>query len=182
MTDAALLAVLAAYAVAAGIEWMWQLPIVSIVAFVCLGLIVAPRLRRRFCEPTSRRGTRPARFVAPAVSPRRPRSRSLSEGDQPLAQAKIQSSQSATAQRRSGAAFDDAVDARDLQPWAATPYLQIALVAEQQRELVTASQAIAKATDRAPDDWRLWLVRARIETKRGMIESGVQSADTGREA
>jgi Tfp pilus assembly protein PilF len=98
----------------------------------------------------------------------------LSEGNQLLAQARIQSSQSATANGDLVDAFADAVDARDLKPWAATPYLQMALVAEQQRELVTASQAIAEAIDRAPDDWRLWLVRSRIEAKRGMVESGVQ--------
>jgi Flp pilus assembly protein TadD len=64
---------------------------------------------------------------------------------------------------------------------AATPYLQLALVAELQGLLKTASAAIVQATDRAPDDWRLWLVRSRIETKRGRVYAGLQALRRARD-
>ena len=153
-------------------------------------MAAADRLDSRVCvSRAARRGRNTAGPGAGRRRPHRPaggssfrrRSRRaaalafVSEGDQLVAQARIQASQSATARGDLGAALADAVDARDLRAWAATPYLQIELVAEQQAELVTASQAIAKATDRAPDDWRPWLVRTRIETKRGNVAAGVEA-------
>jgi hypothetical protein len=176
VTNAALLAVVAAYAVGAGIDWMWELTVVSIVTFICLALLVGGATSEPGAEPGHRprlHGRR--RRVGVAVISIAAVLAVASEGNQLLAQAKIEASQSALARQDLDAAFSDAVDARDLQPWAATPYLQLAFVAEEQGQLLTASEAIAKATERAPDDWRLWLIRFRIEIKRGKIKSAVQA-------
>ncbi len=51
VTNAALLAVLVGYAVAAGIDWMWELTIVSLVAMVCLALIVGAATTERVLDP-----------------------------------------------------------------------------------------------------------------------------------
>jgi hypothetical protein len=176
VTSASVFAVFIAFSVAAGIDWVWELPAITVAGVVCLGLLVLPPSGSplRSAVGTKRRGRR-VRILLPSVVLIVTVVALLSEGDQLIGRAKIKSSQAATSHRDLRAAFADAVDARDLQPWAATPYLQIALVAEQQQRLATASQAIADATARAPEDWRLWLVRSRIETKRGRIGPALQA-------
>ncbi len=72
-------------------------------------------------------------------------------------------------------AFDAAESARDIQPWAATPYLQLALLSEQMGALPMASTWIDKAIARDREDWRLWLVAARVETKLGHVAAAERS-------
>ena len=57
--------------------------------------------------------------------------------------------------------------ARDIQPWAASPYLQLALVNEEAGALPRARHWINEAIDRDRLNWRHWLVLARLETKLG---------------
>jgi Tfp pilus assembly protein PilF len=57
-----------------------------------------------------------------------------------------------------------------VQPWAASPHLQLALVREQTGDLLAARDEIASAIDDDRSDWRLWLVQARLETKSGAID------------
>jgi hypothetical protein len=174
---ASLIAVVAGFGVGAGLDWIWELTAVTVVAVACLALLVcAATLPRPSEAGTPRLGmTVTGRRVAIGAVTAAAVVAVLSAGDQLIGETKLEASRSATADRNLTRAFDDALDARDLQPWAATPYLQLALVAERQDRLRTASSAIEEATDRAPQDWRLWLVRARIETKRGMVKAGLQS-------
>ena len=92
-----------------------------------------------------------------------------------LSQVKVRASQHAVDRGDGSAAIEDALDARKLQPWAASPYLQLALVQEQTSRLPAARRSIQKAIDRDPTDWRLWLVEARVETKLGRIRSARKS-------
>jgi O-antigen ligase len=182
ITTASLLAVLIAYVVAAAIDWIWELTVVSIVAVVCLALLVqTPIPRSARGRATTRSPIRRRRSAALGLVSVVAALAILIEVDQLLSQTAIRNSQAAAAHHQLSHAFQDAVDARNLQPWAATPYLQAALVSELQGRLVTASDAIDKATVRAPDDWRLWLVRARIETKRGLIQAAVKSLHRAQE-
>ena len=56
-----------------------------------------------------------------------------------------------------------------IQPWAASPHLQLALVREEQGELAAARRHLGDAIERDPRDWRLRLVAARLATKAGDI-------------
>ena len=67
-----------------------------------------------------------------------------------------------------------------IQPWAASPYLQIALVQEQAGQLPEALSAIDEAIERDSADWRLWLVKARLETKSGLIQEARASLERAR--
>ena len=58
---------------------------------------------------------------------------------------------------------------------AATPRLQTALLREELNELDASRSEIEEAIRLAPHDWRLWLIRARIETKLGAIRSATAS-------
>jgi tetratricopeptide (TPR) repeat protein len=187
VTIASLAALVGAYCIAAGIDWMWELTVVTVVAIATLGLLTgpasdAPRIDRPAPAENGAADTR--------ESLRRNRRRHLlalsgvvalglfvivSEAVPLLAQTRIRDSQAAVERGDATAALDKARDARDLQPWTASPYLQLALVEEQTGDLRAAHDSILEAIGNDPSDWRLWLVRARLETKAGAAERGRES-------
>jgi Flp pilus assembly protein TadD len=59
-------------------------------------------------------------------------------------------------------AASDAAAARALSPWAGVPRLQLALVRERRGDLDGARRAAGEAADRDGEDWRVWLVVARL--------------------
>jgi hypothetical protein len=180
ITAAALLGVLAAFYFAAGIDWIWQLTAVSLVGIVALGLLVGPATLAT--APIDTRGIRAARFRAPRYAPV---VAVLIVGWLVICTqaipwlTDIQLGSSAAAVRRSNidAALKDALSARKLEPWASSPYLQLALVEEQAGDLASAQAWIEKAIHRDPLNWRLWLVATRIETKSGDIASARRSLE-----
>jgi Tfp pilus assembly protein PilF len=87
-----------------------------------------------------------------------------------LAELKIGASQAAVRRGDGAAAAAAALAARNLEPWASSPYLQLALVSEQAGSLRAARTWMDRALARDPGDWRLWLVAARIDTKLGRSE------------
>ena len=105
----------------------------------------------------------------------------VAEGIPVLATLSIRHSQDAAAANDTAKALDDALAAKSIQPWAASPYLQIALVREQAGQLPEARAAIAEAIERDQVDWRLWLVKARLETRSGLIEQARESLARARE-
>jgi tetratricopeptide (TPR) repeat protein len=61
----------------------------------------------------------------------------------------------------------EALAAKALEPWAASPYLQLGLLAEAQGNLRGAAHWLDEAIQRSQRDYSLWLTAARIEVKRG---------------
>jgi O-antigen ligase len=182
---AALAAVLVAFALGAAIDWMWELTVVGLVAVVALGMLVGAAT-----APPARGDA----FVAVAPRPddrtsrARLRSRALRTAGAAvalaailcaalpmLAQERLEDSQSAASSGDVAGAVDAAQDARSLQPWAASPYLQLALVEEQAGDLHRADGFIRDAIQRDNSDWSMWLVAARIQTKAGLIRQGRRS-------
>ena len=78
-------------------------------------------------------------------------------------------------------ALDQAESAKSIQPWAASPYLQLALVQELGGRTDEALVSIETALEHDQSDWRLWLVAARIQTKAGEIADARQSLAKARE-
>lgn len=158
-------AVLACGLLSAGIEWTWELPAVFFPVVVAAALLTGP---------------------ASAGSARRVASSELRLGAGVLAlllawggivigtialagQSRLGSSRDAARAGNLAEAAAAARDARSFQPWAASPRLQLALVEERAGRLGSAGAEIRAAIERAPDDWRLWLVRARVSTAAGDI-------------
>ncbi len=165
-TVAALVGALVAFMVGAGIDWMWELTVVSAIGVVCLALLAGPATdtgtRAGARSPRVRLVLRGAVVAACAVAV-------CLEGILLLSHTRLQQSQSAAARGDTTGAMSAALDARSLQPWAASPYLQLALLSEQSQNLSAARVRIGEALDREQSDWRLWLVSARIETEAGNI-------------
>jgi len=177
VTLAAVVATMVAYCVAAGVDWMWELTIVSVVAFVCLGLATGPAtalaVRPRVAEPDEppRRG-RYALGVCVIVGGWL---LICAIAIALLGNAKLQASQDAFARGDIRAAAHDASTARSIQPWSPIAYRQLALVSEDVDDYAAARRWIGKAIDRAPQDWQLWYIAARIETKQGAIRAAARS-------
>jgi hypothetical protein len=181
VTLAALAAVFAAFAVAAAIDWVWQLPVVAAIAFVALGLLAgqggtaqsrAPE--RRVVRSGSYRAALGISVLAAAWA------LICAQAIPWLAATKISDSQAAVRRGDISAAAKDALDAKSLQPWGSSPYLQLSLVAERRGDLASARKWIAEAIDRDRTDWTVWLIASRIQSESGLGAEAVRSYDRAR--
>lgn len=175
VTAAALSAAFLAYAAAAGVDWMWEMTVVTVVAIVVLALLTGsgllppqgvarlPVLRGRLRVAV---GAATVLIGALVI---------YGEAAPLLADARIVSSQRAVERGDTSTARQHALDARSLEPWASSPYLQLALIDEQSGNLRDARAWIVEAIDRDSANWRLWLVASRLETKSGEFDSARRS-------
>ncbi|MGA2928404.1 MAG: tetratricopeptide repeat protein, partial [Solirubrobacteraceae bacterium] len=86
----------------------------------------------------------------------------------PLATASaVRASQAAASSGDPAAALADARTAARLEPSAASPQLQLALVLEAQGDFRDAVLAARRATLDEPANWSVWLVRSRLEAETG---------------
>jgi hypothetical protein len=157
-TVAAATASLLAFLTAAAYDWVWQLPAVALVAL----LLGAGILASRGTSPASR-GSWTARTLVTITGICAMIAIAIPFGETVA----IRSSQADVRAGRLGAALGDAATAQSLEPYAATPRLQRALILERAGSVRNARAAIAQASARAPTDWRIWLVRARIDAESG---------------
>jgi O-antigen ligase len=187
----AALAILAAGIVSAAIDWTWELP-------ACFGLVVlAAALLTGPATLGPEAGSLPPFVVnggrARPPAPRRPRFglgvatllvgwvAIWAGGVQFLTEVKLGDSRAAASSRDLSSAAQDAHDASRLQPWAAEPRLQLALVEELDGDLGAADRELREAIERAPDDWQLWFVRARLKVKAGDVAAARRALDRARE-
>jgi hypothetical protein len=166
---ASLFGTLVAFVLAAGLEWVWQLTAVSAVGLVCLGLLIGPAgaspTPHAVPEGERRRSTRVPRFALGGAVLLSGWLLLCAQALPWLTDLQLKASAAAITRNDGASALRHALDAKNLQPWGSSPYLQLALVQEQRQDLKDARKWIAEAIERSPSDWRLWLVAARIETK-----------------
>ena len=86
---------------------------------------------------------------------------------------KVSSSQAAVRAHDLDTALGDAQDAAGIQPYAATPKLQQALVLELQNKLAAAIAAEREATRAESTNWRTWFVLSRLEAEKGNAGAAV---------
>ena len=77
-------------------------------------------------------------------------------------------------------AVSDATTAIDAQPWAASGYLQRALVLEHAGLLGRAALDARRATQKEPTNWQTWLILGRIEAERGRESAALEAARRAR--
>ena len=147
---------------------MWELTVVTVIAVFALGLLAGSLAPARSVAGSGLHLSSAARRVALILSGV---AVIAAQAIPLLAQVQIGNSQAAVARGDLQAATSDALRARAIQPWAASPYLQLALTAELDDHLRDARGWIQSALSRDEDDWRLWIVAARIETKLAMPKS-----------
>jgi hypothetical protein len=165
VTVAALIAVVLGFVVGAALDWVWQLPALAALALLSLGLLTGPatapgdgRERPRAIGFGARAGLVLAAWVVVCAQ-------SLPF----LASEQVRASQRAAARGDLGDALEKAGSAQAIQPWAASPRLQLALLHEEAGQLRRARRDISAAITRDESDWRLRVVAARLAVKAGDI-------------
>ncbi|MEA2220420.1 MAG: hypothetical protein QOJ35_3046, partial [Solirubrobacteraceae bacterium] len=163
---------LAAFMTSAAFEWVWEMG-----AIACAGLVLAAVIvRGREDVADDQPRDEPRRRVAPRAVTALLAVAALGAVAVPLASALAdRDSRDAAAMGRLPAALADSRTAERLQPYAATPRLQRALVLEQAGALAQAAVAARSATADEPTNWRTWFVLARIEARAGQPAAAVRA-------
>jgi hypothetical protein len=163
---------LAAFCAAAGYDWMWQLAVAPVVALLLGAAILVYRdpASPREASHGLRRRAWPLRMAVVALAIIAIVAIAIPYG----MTSEIRASQSAARAGHLKAALGDAATAQRVEPYAATPRLQRALILEASGDLEGAQTAAAQAAEREPDNWRIWLLRARIDAESGHAIAAVR--------
>lgn len=172
VTRAALAAGFVAFAVAVAFDWLWQIPAVGAVGIALLALVTGPGLAVKQSRPPRRRYTPLiARSLVVAVG-----LAAVGVEVVPLlGDLQLHASQAAVRRGNGQEALRSAATARDIEPWASSPYLQLALVEEEAGMLAPARADIRRAIRRDHLNWQLWFVAARIESESGAARAARRS-------
>lgn len=167
---ALLLAIQLTFAVAAGFDWFWQIPTLGVVFFLVSGALVAAR-----CAQLSH-----ARIAANGLSAQRHYGftvaglaiawlAALALIGPLFVNRELNASRAAAADGNVAAAIDRAETARSIEPWAASPYVQLGLLAEEQGDYAGGASRIAEAIEREDGNWLLYYLRARMSSEAGEL-------------
>jgi len=172
---AAATAACAAFAVAAAVDWVWEIAVLPVAFLLLAGAILmsgpseggGPRASavRGRVPPIALRGGLAVLALASLVAIAIP----LASGHA------VRDSQRDVKAAQLEAALGAARSAERIQPYAATPSLQEALVLERSGDLAGAAAAARAATDDEPTNWKPWFVLSRIELQRGRPEPGLNA-------
>jgi O-antigen ligase len=168
---------LAAFMTAAAFEWVWEMGAIACVAMVVGAVIVVGREEKAVADgltaprrPILGRAVLALLAVVALVVVAVPMAGALA----------TRASRTAAADARLAAAVEDSRTAERLQPYAATPNLQRALVLEEAGALSSAAPVARAATADEPTNWRTWLVLARIDARRGQAADAVKALRVAR--
>lgn len=165
---AVLLAACLAFAVVAGIDWLWEIAAVGAIFFAAGGALVAARCGQLASAQAESNGrVERRRFGLTVTGLAVAWVTALALVGPLLVDREIDTSNAAAADGDIAAAVEHAENARTIEPWAATPYRQLGLLAEAQGDYATAADRLGQAIDREEDNWVLYYLRARIEHKGG---------------
>jgi hypothetical protein len=157
-----------AFCLAAAFDWVWQIPVLP----VALLLVAAPLVKSTF---RSDRGGRtglelPLRAGLALLSVA-----AIAAVAIPLASSSLLRQSEAHARADDlAAALKDARSAQNVQPGAAAPRLQQALILEATGDFAPAAAAARAAAEREPTNWRNWLALSRIEAQQGQVAAAAR--------
>jgi len=155
------------FVAAAAVDWMWELAVLPVIA-LCLAAVWVGTDDRATSQ--SRPWSGPARAAVAGAS-----ILALAVIAGPLGSTtELDASQAAAGSGDLGRALDRSDDAHAIQPYAATPDLQRALILEQQGDLPAAIAAAREAASNEPTNWSNWLVLARIEVRAGDADAALR--------
>ncbi len=177
---AVLLGVSLAFAVGIAYDWFWQLAMVGAIFFMATGTLVAARcgqIWRARAIVNAREGRdaeegQASRRFGLAIAGIAIAWLSMLALTGPLlVDREIHQSTSAAEQGELESAVNHADTARSIEPWAATPYLQLGLLAELNGELPQAISRYEQAIDRENHNWTLYYLRAKALHQNGQNEA-----------
>lgn len=166
MLAAGVSAALVAFSVSAAADWIWQVPVIPVALLLLIAAISAPTEARLVAQRMPSILRLAKRLVAPAC---------LVAIGIPMATVNlVRQSQAASAAGDSSRALKDAETAARLEPEAASPPLQQALVLKPQHNLPEAIVAARWATHNEATNWVPWYVLSRLEAESGRVRAAVE--------
>ncbi|MGI8622839.1 MAG: hypothetical protein ACR2NB_04975 [Solirubrobacteraceae bacterium] len=164
---------LTAFVVIASFEWAWQMAVLPAAAMVLLavalrgsadtGLAAASTASAAGIPSVRRRGAAVVAGLLGLVAVAIPVAGTMS----------VRASQAAIRDGRPEVALARAADAERVQPYSASASLQRALVLERLGRLPAAARSARSATADEPTNWKVWLVRSRVEAAAGTASASV---------
>jgi O-antigen ligase len=166
--NAVLFATMLAFAVGAAFDWFWEIPGIGAVFFLAAGVTVATRCAQIVADPRrdgaageSRRfGLAVAGVVLAWVA-------AIALVGPLLGQRELDSSRSAAASGDLASAVDHADTAHSIEPWAASPFVQLGLLAQLQHDYPTAVTQFSRAIEREDENWQWYYLRGLVEHEGG---------------
>jgi O-antigen ligase len=153
---AGLTGALIAFTVGAAADWLWQVPALPAAFLLLAAALLAPVAAR-----APRRARRPLRLGAVALA-----IAALVAIAVPLATVNtVRASQAAVLSGDQPRALADARAAVRLEPNAASPRIQLALVLELQGDIPGALASAQAAASNEPSNWSTWLIVSRLEAE-----------------
>jgi hypothetical protein len=169
---AVLLAVIVAVTVGAAIDWFWEIAAVAVIFFLASGVLVAIRCAQLAPAPSEASGRgENRRFGLVVAGLAIAWITALGLIGPLLVDHQIKASQEAAASGDIPSAVNHADTARSIEPWAATPYVQLGLLAQVQGDYVTAAGRLSQAINREDRNWLLYYLRSKIEHEAGDLAS-----------
>jgi O-antigen ligase len=165
---AALFGAMLAFAVGAGIDWFWEIAAFGAVFFFAAAILVAARCAQLAPAPAGgpasggerRFGLTVAGLAVAWIA-------AIALIGPLLVEREIEASRSAADVGNYASAVDHADTARSIEPFAASPYVQLGLLAELQRDYPTARERLTQAIARENRNWELYYLRSRVEHEAG---------------
>jgi O-antigen ligase len=188
---AILLGVSLAFAVGVAYDWFWQLAVIGSVFFMATGILVAARCGQLWRARAAARAREGVEVETDAESRRFGLTiaglaiawltmlaltgpllvdHEISQSSA-AAQASTEAPDPAAAASELENAVNHAETARSIEPWAATPYLQLGLLAQLKGAYPEAIHRFGQAIDRENHNWTLWYLRAKAEHQAGQNEA-----------
>lgn len=161
---AVLLAVMLAFAVGAGADWFWEIAALGAVFFLAAGVLVSARCAQLARAPRhGGEGTFGLVIGGLAIA----WVAAIALVGPLLVDREIKASQSAAATGDLTSAFNHAKTARSIEPFAASPYIQLGLLEELRGDYPAAITRLTEAIEREDRNWQLYYLRSRVEHEAG---------------
>ncbi len=177
---AALLAAMLAFAIGAAFDWFWEIAALGAVFFLAAGVMVAARCVQLAADPRRERsrGREGHRFGLTVAAVVLAWISAIALVGPLLVERELESSRAAAAREDLGGAVDHARTARSIEPWAASPYVQLGLLAERQGDYRAAIEHFGHAIEREDRNWQWYYLLSRVEHEAG--EASKAKADLNR--
>lgn len=180
---AALLAAMLAFAVGAAFDWFWEIAAVGAVFFLAAAVVVAARCAQIAADPRREEDSKVdgRRFGLTVTAVVLAWVSAVALVGPLLVEHEIDSSQAAAAREDFGAAIDHAETARSIEPWAASPYVQLGLLTERQGNYPAAIVHFGHAIEREDRNWQWYYLRSRVEHEAGETAAAKADLEKARE-
>jgi len=179
-TYAALLAALLVFAVGVAFDWFWEIAALGAVFCLAAGALAAARCEQLSPAPPDAGGP-DRRFGLALGGVALAWIAAIALIGPLLVEREIRASQRAVAAGDIIGAVDHADTARSIEPWAASPYLQLGLIAERQGEYDLAIERLSQAIEREDGNWELYALRSRAEAAAGDADAARADLERARE-